>query len=158
MKAALHAYLGDAIPLYRAMQAQVVAADSGQVVLRAPLAPNTNHQSTAFGGSVASLATLACWGWLWVFLRDAERPAALVVARSELDYLKPVTSALNARCDAPDAAARAALLDGLARKGRARIALQAEVVDDAGVVCTRFTGRFVASAQPSSLDFSSSLT
>ncbi len=146
MKAALHAYLAEAIPLYRAMEATVADADTGSVALVAPLAPNTNHQSTAFGGSVASLATLACWGWLWVLLRDAGIDARLVVARSEIDYLKPVLTALNARCNAPASATTRVFLDGLARKGRARIELEAVVTDDAGVVCARFTGRFVASA------------
>ncbi len=141
MKDALHAYLAEAIPLYCAMEAAVERAGADSVALVAPLAPNTNHQSTAFGGSVASLATLACWGWLWVLLRDAGIDARLVVARSEIDYLKPVTTTLHAQCDA---AATRAFLDGLARKGRARIELEAVVTDDAGVVCARFTGRFVA--------------
>lgn len=144
MNSALHAYLADAIPLYRAMEATVAGAGTGSVTLLAPLAPNTNHQSTAFGGSVASLATLACWGWLWVLLRDAGIDARLVVARSEIDYLKPVLTALNAKCDAPDAMVTRAFLDGLARKSRARIELEAVVTDDAGTVCARFVGRFVA--------------
>ncbi|MEX0899529.1 MAG: YiiD C-terminal domain-containing protein [Gammaproteobacteria bacterium] len=146
MKDALHAYLADAIPLYGAMQATVSEADSGSVTLVAPLGPNTNHQSTAFGGSVASLATLACWGWLWGLLREAGIDARLVVARSEIDYLKPVLTSLNAKCDAPGAAATRAFLDGLTRKGRARIELEAVVTNDTGMVCARFTGRFVASA------------
>lgn len=144
MKNALHAYLGDAIPLYRAMQADVAAADTASVLLTAPLAPNTNHQSTAFGGSVASLATLACWGWLWVLLRDAGIDARLVVARSEIDYLNPVTSALHARCDAPDVARTRTFIDTLTRKGRARVEVDALVTDTVGTVCARFTGRFVA--------------
>ena len=146
MNAALHAYLSDAIPLYRAMDARVAAAGADAVVLMAPLAANTNHQSTAFGGSVASLATLACWGWLWVLLRDAGVDARLVVARSEIDYLKPLTTDLVARCVAPDADATRALLDALARKGRGRIALAAAVEDESGMVCARYTGVFVATA------------
>lgn len=148
MKDALQTYLTEAIPLYGAMQASVEGADTRSVALIAPLAPNTNHQSTAFGGSVASLATLACWGWLWVLLRDAGIDARLVVSRSEIDYLKPVMTALHAQCDAPDPIAPRAFLDGLARKGRARIELDAMVTDDAGVVCARFNGRFVAIKEP----------
>ena len=144
MKDALHAYLADAIPLYRAMDARVHAADTMTVSLSAPLAPNTNHQSTAFGGSVASLATLACWGWLWVWLRKAGVDARLVVARSEIDYLKPITTALHARCDAPGVDAHRALLDALARKGRGRVELAAVVQDDAGLACARYRGWFVA--------------
>ena len=144
MNDALHEYLSDAIPLYRAMDARVAAADAGAVVLTAPLAANTNHQSTAFGGSVASLATLACWGWLWVLLKDAGIDARLVVARSEIDYLKPLTTDLTARCAAPATDATRVLLDALARKGRGRIELEAVVEDAAGLACAEYRGWFVA--------------
>lgn len=141
---ALQDYLDDAIPLVRAMQVEVRAAGPAAVVLHAPLAPNRNHQSTAFGGSVAGLATLACWGWLWTVLQEGYAGIELVVAHSEIDYLKPVTTGLVARCDAPPQAAQHALLEALARRGRGRLALAAAVEDEAGVLCAQFTGRFVA--------------
>src|ERR1700722_9348070 len=42
----------------------VESADDDAVVLRAPLAANANHQGTAFGGSLYSLAVLSGWAWL----------------------------------------------------------------------------------------------
>lgn len=146
MKRALDGYLRNAIPLYQAMGASVVTAGDDEVVIAASLAPNTNHQGTAFGGSIASLATLACWGWLWTVLQPRHAGAALVVARAEIDYLEPVTGDFIARCVAPPADAVEELLARLVRKGRARIELAATVEDGAGAVCARFAGRFAATA------------
>lgn len=141
---ALQAYLDGAIPLVRAMQVEVREAGAERVVLAAPLAPNVNHQSTAFGGSVAGLATLACWGWLWTRVQGECADTQLVVARSEIDYLKPVTTDMTAMCAAPAAADEAVFLKTFARRGKARVELTATVLDAAGEVCARFTGTFVA--------------
>lgn len=143
MKQVLDAYLRGAIPLYAAMGASVDSAGDDEVVIRAPLAPNRNHQGTAFGGSIASLATLACWGWLWVKLQPAHGGAALVVARSDIEYLQPVPGDFIARCTAPTVTACDAMLAALARKGRGRIELAATVEHD-GAVCARYAGLFVA--------------
>ncbi len=140
----LESYLEDAIPLVSAMGVSVRAADGDRGVLAAPLAPNTNHQSTAFGGSVAGLATLACWGWLWTALRSHGIQGRLVVARSEIDYLRAVTTDFTSTCTAPDDAEATIFLRTLERRGRARIALAATVEDSGGVVCARFAGNFVA--------------
>jgi thioesterase domain-containing protein len=129
------------------MQSVVTVASDLRVVLSAPLAPNINHQSTAFGGSVASLATLACWGWLWNQLRAAGAEtvhAQLVVARAEIDYLKPIASAMTAICDAPETAALKSFEEAYARRGRGRITLDAVVEDANGLACARFVGKFVA--------------
>lgn len=140
----LQAYLEDAIPLVSAMGVSAITADRDRVVLAAPLTPNTNHQSTAFGGSVAGLATLACWGWLWTALRTHGIQGRLVVARSEIDYLKAVTTDFTSTCTAPGEVEATTFLRTLERRGRARIALTATVEDSGGVVCARFSGNFVA--------------
>lgn len=143
----LQRYLESAIPQLAAMQARVIEASAMQVVLAAPLAPNINHQRTAFGGSVASLATLTCWGWLWNHLRAPGATgvdAQLVVARAEIDYLKPIATEIAARCGMPDAVALKAFDETYARRGRGRIALDASVENSEGVVCARFVGKFVA--------------
>ena len=144
MKRALDAYLREAIPLYDAMGASVEHADFESVVIAAPLAPNSNHQGTAFGGSIECLATLACWGWLWTRLQPEHAGAALVVAHADIDYLKPVTGAFSARCDAPPPVEVDAMFATLARKGRARVNLESIVADASSVVCARYAGRFVA--------------
>jgi thioesterase domain-containing protein len=141
----LQEYLMGAIPLVTSMGVSVQSADRERVILSAPLAPNTNHQSTAFGGSVAGLATLACWGWLWTVLREYGIQGRLVVSRSEIDYLKPVTTDFISTCAAPGANGTEAFLRTLERRGRARLTLVASVEDAHGVLCAAFTGEFVAS-------------
>lgn len=144
MKDALQAYLEHAIPLVGAMRCTVASASADEVVITAPLAPNVNHQGTAFGGSIAALATLACWGWLWGHIGVKSDYVKLVVARSEIDYVAPLSTHLVARCRAPDEAARSAFDRAFSAKGRARIALSASVEDDVGKVCARFRGAFAA--------------
>lgn len=144
----LQGYLDQSIPQVGAMGIAVLEANANRIMLGAPLEPNINHQRTAFGGSVASIATLACWGWMWNTLREpgaAGVDAQLVVSRAEVDYLKPLASDLIAICVSPPAADREAFLTTFARRGRARIELLAEVQDDHGEICARFLGRFVAS-------------
>ena len=73
---ALARYLHEHMPLTRALGVSVLAAGQQGVNLAAPLAANINHQSTAFGGSLASLAILAGWSWVWVHLRAGGSKAA----------------------------------------------------------------------------------
>lgn len=143
----LEDYLHAKIPLTRAMGVRVdrAGADSEEgvagVVLVAPLEPNRNHLGTAFGGSLATLATLAGYGALWVALGDCD--GHIVVKRSELAYRRPVTGALRAECSMPAGEALAAFREAYAKKGRARLRLEARIVQD-GETCVEFAGEFVA--------------
>jgi thioesterase domain-containing protein len=142
VRARLEAYLHEHIPLSRAMEIAVVAASAEELVVRCPLGPNINHRGSAFGGSIASLSTLAGWGWVWVLLRADERPVTIVVSRAEIDYLKPGLGDFEARLVVPDSAEFVRVFE---RKGRARIALEA-AVSEGGVEIARFRGEFVAKA------------
>ncbi len=140
--ARLLAYMHSRIPLVTQMQVQSPVLDAQGLSLSAPLAPNINHERTAFGGSLVSLATLACWGYLWLLLED-EPHMHMVVNEAGMRYLKPVTGALAARCAAPETASLQKFLDTLARRGKARLELKAAITQD-GVLCAEYTGSFVA--------------
>ena len=140
--ARLLAYMHSCIPLVAQMQVQSPLLDAGGLSLSAPLAPNINHERTAFGGSLVSLATLACWGYLWLLLEDEPR-MHMVVNEAGMRYLKPVTGALTARCVAPEAAALQKFLDTLARRSKARLELRASITQD-GTLCAEYSGSFVA--------------
>ena len=140
--ARLEAYMHAHIPLVGQMQVRVADFDASGLTLTAPLAPNINHERSAFGGSLASLMTLACWGYLWLTLED-EQGLHIVVNEAKLDYLKPVTAALTARCPAPEHATLDRFLGTLARRGKARLELQAEV-RQGHAVAALYTGSFVA--------------
>jgi len=134
-------YLHGHIPLTRAMGARVAAYDGREVLVTAPLAPNHNHLGTAFGGSLSAVATLAGYALLWLELRE---PAAhVVIRRSTLEFHHPVRGELRAHCRAPGAPALTAFRETFARKGKARLELRVEIIEE-GRVAVEFTGTFVA--------------
>ncbi len=139
---ALELYLHRHIPLSKAMEVRVIGADEKGVELEAPLSPNLNHRGTAFGGSVSSLAVLSAWAFLHVRLAVEGQAARIVIQKSEFIYLKPIPGAFRAFCPAPPAPEWEKLLASLNRKGKGRIALEAEV-RCAGAVAGRFAGDYV---------------
>ena len=143
LPAELERYLHEHIPLSRAMAVHVVAADAQAVVLDAPLAPNINHRETVFGGSASALAILAAWSLLHVRLRAEGRASRLVIQRNTMDYEQPILGDFSARSALADPADWALFTRMLARKGKARIAVQA-VLEHGGAVVGRLTGEFVA--------------
>lgn len=141
--AELERWLHDHIPLTRAMAVQVVSIAPDTIILGAPLAPNINHHGTAFGGSGATLATLAAWSLLHVRLLDAGLPSDIVIQNSTMDYLAPIHADFTAAARLDDSADWDGFIAMLARKGRARIAIQADLLAEEKVAA-RFHGRFAA--------------
>ena len=139
--AATERFFHEQIPLTKAMGVRVEAHDGRQLVLTAPLEENHNHLGTAFGGSLAALATLAGYGLLWLELGN--RDAHIVIRRSELDYRHPVTGPLRAICRKPPEAELAAFRATFDKAGKARVRLGVTVEED-GRVCMAFEGTFVA--------------
>ena len=131
------------IPLTRAMQVRVLRADRNGLALGAALAPNLNHKQTAFGGSLNSLATLACWGLVQLLMRDSDQVATVVIQESRIQFLRPVKRDFEAVCPRPPEAAIEKFRRMLERKGRARLVLDSTIQADGEIVC-RFHGKFVA--------------
>lgn len=141
--AELQTYLHAHIPLSAAMQVEVLQATPDLIELAAPLAPNLNHRGTAFGGSIATLATLAGWSLLRVRLDGSEPLPHLVIQRSSMEYLAPIDSRFTAQVAYPADADWADFLARLAARGRARLQLEIEVCC-AERVAARMSGLFVA--------------
>ncbi len=139
----LERYLHETIPLTVAMGVGVRAEDPECVVLTAPLSPNINHKQTAFGGSVAALATLAAWSLAQLRAWDAGQGITLVIRDSRLEYLHPVTGDLVAVCEFADEAAWQRALAQLRKRGRARLELASRLETAAGETAARFHGTFV---------------
>lgn len=138
-------FLHEQIPLTRAMELRAVEANPDRLVLEAPLAPNKNHLGTAFGGSLQALPTLACYGALWMTLREAGIDGHVVVKRSHATFHEPVSGKLRAVCERPSAAESAAFLVQLRRHGKARMELEATIEGtDPGKPAVKFSGSFVA--------------
>lgn len=136
----LQDYMHAHIPLVNQMQVRVVGLDAAGLRLTAPLAPNINHERTAFGGSLASLMTLACWGYIWLLLEGGPK-LHIVVNEAKVSYLKPVTGELDTLCPPPAAAELEKFRDMLLRRGKARIELSAEV-HQGEMVAARYLGSF----------------
>jgi thioesterase domain-containing protein len=128
------------IPITRAMGVRVVAHDKKGFVVEAPIALNSNHLRTAFGGSINAVATLAAYGLLWLELHD---PAMhVVVAESSIRYLRPVHETIRAICPRPDRELWKAFRGRLAEKGKAHITLRVNVAEE-GQAAAAFEGTFV---------------
>ena len=143
---AIARYLHQHIPLTGHMQVGVRAVDKTGIRLRAPLAPNINHRQTAFGGSVAALATLSCWTLIHLYLDEQSFASSLVVRRSQMDYEAPIDGDFEAFCPQPATDIWANFTRSLNQKGKGRIELAADVL------CreersARFSGEFVALRQ-----------
>jgi len=133
-----------AMPPVAALQPKVLDWHAGRLRLSAPLAANVNDKGCAFGGSLASLMTLAAWGLVFLELSTHDIDADIFVADSRVRYLKPVFEELRIEACFDDAGEHAALADTLRRQGRASIRLQASAgLADGGTAAT-FVGRYVA--------------
>ena len=127
------------------MALEVVSISDGVVVLRAPLAPNTNHSETVFGGSACALAILAAWSLVHVRLQAAGMAGRLVIQRNTMEYLRPIAGEFTARAALEEAGQWARFSATLARRRRARITVPA-LLEHCGQVVGSFSGDFVALA------------
>jgi thioesterase domain-containing protein len=134
-------FLHEQIPITRAMGLRVVAHDETGFVVEAPVALNSNHLRTAFGGSINAVATLAAYGLLWIEIND--RAVHVVVAESSIRFLRPIRETIRAICLPPALDEVDAFRMQLAGKGKARIGLRVNVVE-AGQTAAEFQGTFLA--------------
>jgi thioesterase domain-containing protein len=129
------------IMLAKPMGVIVEAADETAVVLRAPLAPNSNHKGTAFGGSLYSLSVLTGWAWITRFL--ATRHADAVIQESNMRFLAPVHGEMRACIQIPAEADIDKFQRMLLRAARGRIRLHVNLYQGLKLA-TVFDGLFAA--------------
>ncbi|WP_054891690.1 MULTISPECIES: YiiD C-terminal domain-containing protein [unclassified Pseudomonas] len=141
----LQAVLHSDIPLTREMGMQVIDWREQCLRLQLPLAPNVNHKSTMFGGSLYCAAVLVGWGWLHLRLRELGiDDGHIVIQEGQISYPLPVTGVAVARCPAPDEKAWERFLTMYQRRGRARLTLET-LGSNAGSeeAAVRFSGQYV---------------
>lgn len=137
-------YLHREIPLTRAMGVRVLAHEECFAV-EAPVALNSNHLGTGFGGSIHSIATIAGYLFLWDQVRDQR--AHLVIGESTIRFLRPVRETIRAICSMPAAGDLGAFKSTLRSEGTARLPLEVRVEED-GLVAAQFRATFVGTTQP----------
>ncbi|MDY0937438.1 thioesterase domain-containing protein [Pseudomonas viridiflava] len=133
------------IPLTREMGIRVIDWQNHRLRLRLPLAPNINHKSTLFGGSLYCGAVLAGWGWLRLRLREVGiDDGHIVIQDGQISYPLPVREDAIAVCDAPDVAQWDRFITTYQRRGRARLELPTRIhAQDSDESAVKFTGQFV---------------
>lgn len=136
------------MPPVRALQLSIEGFDGDRLRLSAPLSANVNDKGCAFGGSLASLMTLAAWGRVWLGLHADGIDADIYVADSQLRYLAPLYDTLRADAMLAPDADWAGFIAALRGKGRGRIDLVARVDLPDGTPATTFTARFAAIVRP----------
>ena len=133
------------IPLTVEMGLKVLEWREQQLSLHLPLAPNVNHKSTLFGGSLYCGAVLAGWGWLHLRLKEEGIPDGhIVIQEGQISYPLPVTGDAVAICPPPDAAVWKRFLAMYRRYGRARLTLDTRILNAGSQAeAVRFTGQYV---------------
>lgn len=145
---ALERLLHHDIPLTAEMGLRVQAWHAHCLRLHVPLAPNVNHKSTMFGGSLYCAAVLAGWGWLHLRLREAGVDGGhIVIQQGQIDYPLPVAGDAHAVCESIDEALWQRFLKTYRRHGRARLQLQTHVLDGERRA-VEFSGQYVLTAHP----------
>ena len=131
-----------AMPPVAAMAIRSESFDGEELRLRAPLSANINDKDCAFGGSLASVMTLAGWGWLMLQSGRAGCVADVYVADSQIRYLAPLYGDLRAVARLAEGEDWDATLRCLADRGRARVAMRAQVLGEDGVPVATLAARF----------------
>ena len=131
------------MPISVAMGMRAVGWVDRRLAMEMPLAPNRNHQDSAFAGSLNALCTVVGWGTVYLLVREAGLAGNVVIRRASIRYLRPVRSAV---IQAPgltlDPGGEAFFFELLESKGRSKIDVGAQIVDADGPLVT-FTGSYV---------------
>jgi thioesterase domain-containing protein len=131
------------IPMSAQMGMRVHEGGLGGLTIRLPLQPNLNHKRTAFAGSLSALCTIAGWGYVFLLLRDMGRSGSIVIHRSTIKYLQPVTSSeIYAHCKPATESESQYFLEMLDDKGQTKLDLVVEIPGKLGPAVS-FKGSYV---------------
>ena len=83
------------MPPVALMQLSIAGYDGRRLQLHAPLSVHVNDKGCAFGGSLASMMTLASWGVVSLLVERAGLHADIFVADSQIRYLAPLFADLD---------------------------------------------------------------
>src|SRR5690242_9594516 len=143
--AALESHILENIPLADAMDLKVRRYTDDELEMTAPLAPNVNDKGCAFGGSMASLMTLAGWGLVELALRARGIECDIYVGDSTIRYREPLFGELRATARFAEADALGDFLKTLDARGKARIQVACAIAGERQDAAT-LEAAFVAKA------------
>ncbi|WP_299974228.1 YiiD C-terminal domain-containing protein [uncultured Pseudoteredinibacter sp.] len=117
-----------------------------------PLAPNLNDKNTAFGGSIATLATLSGWSLVTLISRQLNLPSEVVVYHSEQSFNAPITADLYSIAKVPSEDLEN-FSGKLEKEGRAKLTVDVEIFGQANSsqqqtgASARYTGKYLATVR-----------
>lgn len=139
----LQELLYEEIPLCHALQLNVESWEGHELNIKLPLAPNMNHLSSAFGGSLYCGAVLVGWGWLHLRLRELGiTNGHIVIQGGHVSYPLPVLGDSMAVCAAPSEAAWNKFQTMFTRHRKGRLILNTAIRYD-GKEAVLFEGQYV---------------
>ena len=133
-----------AMPPVAALQLRIAGFDGDALRLEAPLAAHVNDKGCAFGGSLASMMTLAGWGLVTLRLQQSGFAAEVYVADTQLHYRAPLFADLQASARLAEPDAWTGVLERLRDRGRASVRIAACVTLPDGGIAAECEARFVA--------------
>ena len=142
----LIAILKDKISLYEHLGITVVNINSSEVRFRISLAKNRNHKGTAFGGSLYATAVLAAYALVLAGLKArAINTENIVIAKGEIQYLRPVETDFDVLCKFPSSEDEAAFYTELVSSGKVRGSIESYILGGGGgdKLMASLTGLFV---------------
>ncbi|MBC7711933.1 MAG: YiiD C-terminal domain-containing protein [Rhizobacter sp.] len=79
------------IPIVKSMGVEFSNFSHDSCTIIVPLEPNHNHKGTAFGGSLYSACTSACYGLMFALQREDDLSEfELMIGEGSIRYIKPV--------------------------------------------------------------------
>ncbi|MBR9805437.1 hypothetical protein GYB62_02890 [bacterium] len=143
----LESFVQQHLPAAVALDLSVTDYNGRQLTAVAPLEKNFNDKRTAFGGSLYCVSVLACWSMLYLQCRERDIDPDIVIVGANVRYFAPVKDEqFAAVCTGPEPAQWDSFFEVLRRKGRAKVALSAEVIS-AGKRGFGFDGEFAVIGQ-----------
>lgn len=138
----LEAFLIKHLPLARAAQVTIDSYDGERLQVSAPLSENINDKGTAFGGSLYNLCVIAGWGMTDLKAKSLGLEGDIVVAKGEINYLRPVKGRLIATAFSPDTDMLEKAEHHHKGLGKSVFHIDVTVPDEHGKICVKFSGKY----------------
>lgn len=133
------AHVRQMIPIFRAMEVEIVEAGRTTVAARLPAGPNSNHFGTTYAGCLFSVAEVL--GGVYASTSLVLEGAVPLVKQVTIDFLRPATTAVTARSTLSEETI-ARVLAETEERGKSDFQLETEVTDEQGTVVARTTGTY----------------
>ncbi|KMT22460.1 YiiD C-terminal domain-containing protein [Clostridium cylindrosporum] len=135
--------LHEQIPITKAMGISVIEFTPSKVKVSAKFEPNINHKSTAFGGSINTLMTICGWGMVFITIKKIDPEAHIVIQKSNINYLLPITGDFTAECNLADEESKKRFIQMYNKHGKGRLNLKVSCYED-DTLLADYHGQYIA--------------